>query len=208
MVFPATLIISDQPKNTIADIYRQLNHSIKTNDPDTYIIDINSGYGIDQIRQLKRFFSQKSYSSDNKIVVIHQAQNLLVEAQNALLKTLEEPGPNNYILLTTSTPASLLPTILSRCHLIKINSDPKTKPIPLISISGNLLSNLKKSEGLSAAKDDVLSLLEDQLIAYQQQLTTNPSLKTAQTIKKLIKSINMIKAHVDPRSALDYFFLA
>ena len=211
MIFPATLIISDNDNAAIAsikDIYRTLNHNYHVNDPDSYRINAATGWGIDQIRLLKKFLSNKPYSSNNKIIIITQAENLLLEAQNALLKTLEEPGPDNYLILTTSKPSSLLPTVLSRCHLIRNISKTIPQSVKSISPSTNLLNDLKKSEELSLDKDAVLPLLENQLKAYQQQLSSDPSPETVRIIKKIIKSILMIRAHVDPKSALDFFFLS
>ena len=129
------------------------------------------------------------------------------ESQNALLKTLEEPGPNNYFLLTTSKISALLPTIISRCQKIRIASPTSISSTELWPITGNPKKDLDFAATINSDKLKIKGLLEQQLLAYQQKLLTSPSQTTAQIIKKLLSAINLIDSNVDPKSALDYFFL-
>lgn len=71
---------------------------------------------IKDVRDLKRFFSLKSYSGDRRMVILDDAHCLTGEASNALLKTLEEPSAGSVIILVSSVPGLLLPTIVSRCE--------------------------------------------------------------------------------------------
>lgn len=64
----------------------------------------------------------KPYSSKWKIYIINEAEKMTVQAQNALLKTLEEPPAYAVIVLLTSNPEALLPTIRSRC--VELNMKP------------------------------------------------------------------------------------
>ncbi|MBU2044291.1 MAG: hypothetical protein KJ977_04410 [Candidatus Omnitrophica bacterium] len=73
---------------------------------------------IETVREVIRFLSLKSFRLGRKSVVIQQAQNLTLQAQNAFLKTLEEPPKNSFIALCTSKLEGLLPTINSRCRKI------------------------------------------------------------------------------------------
>ena len=122
-LFPSTLIIAKNKETIDIKIYQicsNLNHKFNQNNPDILLIDQDSGWGIDQIRQINNFLSQKPFSHQNKIIIILEAQNLNIESQNALLKILEEPGKDNYIILSTNKIKSILPTIISRCQTIKI----------------------------------------------------------------------------------------
>lgn len=67
-----------------------------------------------------RFFLTSTSEAHRKIGVIRDADRMNDEAQNALLKTLEEPPPETLILLTTGNPASLLPTTRSRCQTLTL----------------------------------------------------------------------------------------
>ena len=77
-----------------------------------------SSIKIAQIRELQSDIIIKPHS-DYKIYVINNAQKMTVESQNALLKTLEEPPEYAIIILITNNKESLLPTIKSRCEIIK-----------------------------------------------------------------------------------------
>jgi len=211
-LFPSTLIIAKN-KNIIdakiGQFCADLNQNFDQNNPDILLIDQKSGWGIDQIRKINNFLSQKPFSHQSKTIIIIDAQNLNIEAQNALLKILEEPGKDNYIILTTNRIKSILPTIISRCQTIKLvqkNHDTTLKKE--IEITDNLIKNLALSDKLGKNKEDILPLLENQLYFYQQELIKNPNQKTSNLIEKIIKAIQMINANVDPRNALDYIFLA
>jgi len=76
---------------------------------------------IAQIRNIKTFLSQKSISSEKKIVLIIDAHLLNEAASNCLLKTLEEPSNGIFILLTSKLNL-LLDTIISRCQIVRFRS--------------------------------------------------------------------------------------
>lgn len=70
---------------------------------------------VDQIRQLIQFAHMTS-ETGRKVIVIHNAHEMNLNAANALLKTLEEPVQNCYLILVTSYPKKLPITITSRCQ--------------------------------------------------------------------------------------------
>lgn len=72
---------------------------------------------------LNRFDFTATAAAPRKIGVIYEADRMNDEAQNALLKTLEEPPPDTTLILCTANPASLLPTTRSRCQIIKLPDD-------------------------------------------------------------------------------------
>ncbi len=78
---------------------------------------------VDDIRaQVNGDIAVKPYSSPYKVYIINEAEKMTVQAQNALLKTLEEPPAYAVIILLTVNVNSLLPTILSRC--VTLNMKP------------------------------------------------------------------------------------
>ena len=97
---------------------------------------------IAQIRKLQSDILVKPYKS-YKIYVIDEAQKMTVEAQNALLKTLEEPPKYAIIILITDNKESLLDTIKSRCEIIKFT------PIPMQEVASYLTMNGKDSKRAS-----------------------------------------------------------
>jgi len=75
---------------------------------------------ISEIRELQKFLNLKPFQEKEKIGIILEAQNLTEEAQNALLKTLEEPPEHSRIILTADNFQKLLPTVISRCEKVKL----------------------------------------------------------------------------------------
>ncbi len=70
------------------------------------------------VRGLMQFTRRQSFQGRWKVAVVADAHRMNAAAANALLKTLEEPPPATLIILHTSRPSSLLPTILSRCQKV------------------------------------------------------------------------------------------
>lgn len=78
---------------------------------------------VDDIRELAAFANGTRSSAPVKVAVIESAELLNVSASNALLKTLEEPPGATHLLLTSSRPGRLLPTIVSRCQSVTVPRD-------------------------------------------------------------------------------------
>lgn len=74
---------------------------------------------IEDIRDLKKFFSLKTYGGGRRVVIFDNAHCLTSEAANAFLKILEEPPTGSLIILVSSMPGLLLSTILSRCEEVR-----------------------------------------------------------------------------------------
>lgn len=85
--------------------------------PDFLKLTSDSSIGVDAVRDISLFFQQFSQQGGAKVVSIADAHKMTEAASNALLKTLEEPGQNCFLLLQTDHPDRLLPTILSRCQV-------------------------------------------------------------------------------------------
>ena len=95
--------------------------------PDFYRIKpIESGKKIkvDQIRDLILQLNQTAQQNNNKVTIIESAESMHPAAANALLKTLEEPSKNTFIILVTDNLFLLPATIRSRCQIVKFNIPP------------------------------------------------------------------------------------
>lgn len=118
-------------------------HSCKqalgNNQPD--IIYINhekpNTIGVEDIRtQINGDIDIKPYSSPRKIYIMNEGEKMTVQAQNALLKTLEEPPAYAVILILTTNVDELLPTILSRCVVLNM------KPVADAQVKKYLMEEL------------------------------------------------------------------
>ena len=88
--------------------------------------------GIKEARRIRHQMSLSPYQALYKIALIDGAERMTRDAANALLKTLEEPSGKAVLILITANPQMLLPTIISRCQIIKF------LPVPLEEIEKSL----------------------------------------------------------------------
>ena len=77
---------------------------------------------IEEIRKLKSFFALSAADGGRRVVIIDAADDMNVNAANALLKVLEEPPQNTILLLISHQPSRLLPTIRSRCRTLRLGA--------------------------------------------------------------------------------------
>lgn len=104
---------------------RSCRQAREHNQPDIIYVahDKPNVISVDDIRhQLNNDIVIKPYSSKYKIYIVDEAEKMNVQAQNALLKTIEEPPTYGIILLLTTNADSFLPTILSRCITLNLKS--------------------------------------------------------------------------------------
>ncbi len=139
---------------------------------------------IAQIRKLQSDILVKPYKS-YKIYVIDEAQKMTVEAQNALLKTLEEPPKYAIIILITNNKESLLDTIKSRCEIIKFT------PIPLVEVAdyltqtgvdknrASLLANFSRGsmqKAIELSESEDFHIMRDEVQKYVETFLTGSML--------------------------------
>ena len=139
------------------------------NNPDfIYIEPDGNNIKIEQIRQMQSKVIEKPIISNKKVYIINDAQNMTVEAQNCLLKTLEEPPEYITIILIASNENNLLSTIKSRCtiiHFDKIeNKELKeyaTNAIGINNINENIINIFQGSIGKAIRLKDKLDIYEN-----------------------------------------------
>lgn len=119
----------------------------------------NKSVTIDQIRELNRFLQLKVPGSSKvkRVAVVYCADTMTTEAQNALLKTLEEPPDDTVLLLTTDSPQSILPTIHSRVQQLVIGQP--SKQATLDYFNGSNEAEIDKVYGLSNGNAGLTSAL-------------------------------------------------
>jgi DNA polymerase-3 subunit delta' len=104
--------------------------------PDVRVVDVaqgklldpedstKTGIGIKQVLALRREVVYPPYQGRWKVYIVIDADTLTVEAANSLLKVLEEPPPRVVIVLIAESTVSLLPTVVSRCQLVRFSLIP------------------------------------------------------------------------------------
>ena len=99
------------------------HQALSGNHPDIIFVthEKPNSVSVDDIRtQINGDVSIKPYSRPYKVYIVNEAEKMTVQAQNAILKTLEEPPEYVVILLLTTNVNSMLPTILSRCVVLNM----------------------------------------------------------------------------------------
>lgn len=110
---------TDASDDVKAGVIEDIKHLLDARARDPYHqmrIDGATQIRIGQVRSLKKDMVLSSAQSGRQVVVVCEAHEMTAEAANAFLKTLEEPHANVTIILTSSRPERLLPTIVSRCQ--------------------------------------------------------------------------------------------
>jgi DNA polymerase III subunit delta' len=96
---------------------------------------------IDQVRDVVERTAYRPFEGRRRVVIIDEADAMLSEAQNALLKTLEEPPSASMFVLVTSRPDELLPTVRSRCQRLRFGR----------LAAGDIAAVLMQAHGYSSA---------------------------------------------------------
>jgi len=136
--------------------------------PDLAVIQAESEGGIlkvDQVREVQHALSLKPYQSKFRVALFLRFQEANDNAANALLKTLEEAPPHAILILTADSPEQLLPTIVSRCEILRL------RPLPIAAIDADLLAR-----GVEAEHARLLAHISGGRPGYARRLMEDASL--------------------------------
>ncbi len=193
---------------------------------DTIIIGSETSIGIAQIRQLFHELSLKPYNSQARSAIVHPGELLTVEAQNALLKMLEEARETAFIILTTPQSDLFLPTVTSRCQIIKLATKTETslEEKEFQTIIHDLLSliqsgvgeRLKFAETLGKDREEIklwltqLLMVCREILLFKESVKVNPqraniltedgeklTLLTTGNLLQMIKGIDKTKIMIE-----------
>ncbi len=206
------LIFGPDPEIRLQEI-RKIVTSLQNfdeNSPDFYLLDQKTAIGIDQIRDIQHYVQFKPLKDEYKIIVIENADLLTHEAQNAFLKTLEEPPDHVLIILSTARRNQLLPTVISRCRQITLSrKEPMVfdrkefeEYLPII-LNGSIGEKFMLAEKMGKDRETVMDFLEKLSLIAGENLTIN----MINLCRNIMRTRKYIEANVNPRFALENFFL-
>lgn len=143
---------------------------------DTIRIPEEGTIGIEMIRDFERELILMPRNSPAKAGVLTDIDRATTEAQNALLKTLEEPPPHTYIIGTTNLPEALLPTVRSRMSVVRLtDTAPKSDTSLLLKLlcesPGKRITSL---EPFIATHDDAKAFVTTLLGAARKNFSHIP----------------------------------
>lgn len=147
--------------------------------------------GIDRIRDLINEFAKASFQGRGRVAVILRAHQMRVEGANSMLKTLEEPPPKSTLILTAPSLDALLPTIVSRCQVLRLGP---------ASVSG-LATYLREQRGLTQDNADYVAAVSGGNV---REALTVASDEAHQTQDRALKFLNAL---LDGREAQTFVAL-
>jgi DNA polymerase III subunit delta' len=131
---------------------------------------------VEQVRELIERMSMMAFEGKWKVFILDDADCMNLESQNRLLKTLEEPTPRSLVILISSQPTRLLPTIISRCQKIVFHP-----------IAENEMEEYLRSErGLDPARARLLAALSHGQISRAQKLMDEKNLVRREKILSIL----------------------
>lgn len=143
-----------------------------------------SSFGVDDVRDIIEEVYKKPFEKDKKVIIIHEGNKLTIQAQNALLKTIEEPPKGVYIIILCESLELILDTIRSRCEIYKLKPLTKSELYEYIKIKkfnydeNEIKSAIAFSEGVPGRidryfNDDKLRELRNNIVILIKNLNKN-----------------------------------
>ena len=154
---------------------------------DIIVLDTITERGIKPTREFISKLGKKPYRSKIISGVILEANNLTMEAQNSLLKTIEEPNETSRLILTAHSEYSLLSTISSRCQKVYLEeSRGETANLPKNILASDIASRLELAENLDL--EEWVYYLRSRLRKSVQESETPQA-----SLVKLVKYIRLVE---------------
>lgn len=172
----------------------------RANHPDILYFKAGEKLGIKEARKIKEHFSLKPFSAKGRTTILEDAEVLTIEAQNALLKTIEELPEEATLIFGASSSANFLPTILSRCQIENL-SGPKAE-IDISDIEKLLNSSLEERFGYIEKTKNRGEFLTNLVSYFHQNLSKYPAFAT-----ELLQAEKWAKQNVNIRAILEYLVL-
>lgn len=183
---------------TVEEIQEQLK--LKAENP-YYRIQISEAkeIRITSIRELRRQAALSKFLHGKKVFILSNAEYLNEEASNALLKTLEEPLADTVLILTTSHPERLLPTIVSRCQRVKFDplsgNDIQTALVERVKLNQEQaylvakLSNGSYTRALELLGTEV-NKKRNEVVQFVRLILAHQTVKLSQLIEELVANLD------------------
>ncbi len=207
----ATLIVGTNPEKVrikIEEIMKSCGiDSLKS--PDVFeMAGEAKSIGIGDVKNLKDFLIKKPLTSKNKLLIVNNAEKLTLDAQNAMLKTLEEPSSTSHIVLITQHEDKLLPTVLSRCKKILLPEEftPDSDTLKLAekfvgSKTGERLSLIEEHKSQLTDRVEAIKFLDTVNFVLRKDLRG----ENAKLASKILRvQGDLASTNVNVRLALEY----
>jgi len=159
--------------------------------PDVLVVEPgeNGSIKVDQVRDIVDRSMYRPFDGKRRVVIIDDADALVPSAQNALLKTLEEPPSSSVFMLVTSRPDLLLLTVLSRCPRLRFRALDDSDVVAVL-----------KGMGKSETEARAAAVSADGSISRALEASTGELVQARDVARRVLKQA---AATADPRQRLD-----
>jgi DNA polymerase III delta prime subunit len=202
MPLPIIFVSSNQTNidQAIEKYLSELDLSLDHSD----VLHLSEKLGIDQIKKINQHFLWKNITKSGRVLVLNPADGLTLDAQNGLLKILEEAAESSHLIMGVSDESILIPTVLSRCKIINLSL---TSPVQedLSEIKLLLASSIENRLEQVEKKEDRKQIVEQICQFYYMNLPKEPEL--AESIKVVLNCIAWIKQNVSAKAVSDYLLI-
>ncbi len=187
-------------------------------------IDFEKSVGIEDVKIIQKKIYLKPIKSETKAIILKAYNGLTIEAQNALLKILEEPPNNTIILLLVETVSQVLPTILSRCKNIAIDDKrekfSKKEEEQIVEMLSSLSTSgagkrLRLAQDFGKSREETISWLEKMIIILRKNIIEEINKgdtfeqNKIKILQKIQDTYTIIKTtNINQRFALENLFLS
>jgi len=186
------------------------------NNPDIHILEGEhlTSIGIEDIKKLQQEMMFTPFKEKIQIAYITQADKLTTQAQNSLLKTLEDSSSTTAYMLITENEKTILPTVLSRClkiytHNIVLKND---STISLDILDMDIIGVFQEIEKISKSKESTDQLLKALELHFQGILERNliekrGIIEVAENVRQVLIAQKRVRANGNKRLVLENLFL-
>lgn len=165
---------------------------------------------INNVREFQKRLLLAPVQSPYTAGIIEDAHLLTVQAQQALLKLLEEPPPRARIFVETESADQLLPTIVSRCEIIRLVN----KAVAINTDALTMLMNGKPSDVFievdkhTSDREEAKQWARELLDQSRALLLSEPSKKNTRVVRRLLQAQAHLAVNCNPKLVLDRVFLS
>jgi DNA polymerase III delta prime subunit len=175
------LIGSDHVRANLVSILEKTHKIVVRANPDFFDRSYQI-FTIDDAREVKTFHGTRPVHSDGKKIFVLVMNGATVEAQNALLKLLEEPAEYAHFFIIISSAHLLLPTVKSRMQIIEMKQE-----------TGSRKQGGGKNEKNAIGKNKTSDTINSELLQSAKKFVTSSKAKRLEEVKKLIDDISKEK---------------
>jgi DNA polymerase-3 subunit delta' len=151
------------------------------------VIQLTSNIGVDDIRAAIESSGYRPFEGKRRVVILDGADKLSSEIQNALLKTLEEPPPSSSFVLVSSRPDALLPTVRSRCPMLRFGRLP----------TAELERLLHEQHGLDGPRAHTIALAAEGSLSLALIEASNEGDATRQLVEQVLQRVQSARTPGD-----------